>query len=310
MFTFRSRIKRALRIRNLYAREFLAEFLAVFVLITFGCGSLAQSVLSHHKAGEYLTTNIAWGLAVAMATWTSLRVSGAHLNPAITLAMWILGHRNLKQVAVYWLAQYLAAFVASAAVYGVYYDALNNYDGGNRAVVGENATAGIWSSYPQPYQSTLSLIGDQVFTSALLLLSCAGIVDKYNMAPEFGMIPLFFGAVVALIGMTYSMNSGSSMNPARDFSPRLFTAVAGWGTEVFTVYDYYFWIPLVIPHIGTVCGAWMYMVFVGIHLQPKELFEAEKLKHSLKNKSETEHQNLPPIHTIDVVLENQDNSYH
>ncbi|KAL3865677.1 hypothetical protein ACJMK2_043041, partial [Sinanodonta woodiana] len=101
---------------------------------------------------------------VAMTTFSIddfLQNTRGHLNPAVTLALSCLGRFPWKKVPVYMLAQYLGSFVASALVYFVYYGALNNFDGGNRLVEGEKATAGIWSTYPQSYVSTYNALGDQ-----------------------------------------------------------------------------------------------------------------------------------------------------
>src|SRR6266446_4861740 len=103
------------------AREMLAEFLGTFVLIVFGVGVVAQTVLSKGAAGSMLSINIAWGLAVAMGCYVSAGVTGAHLNPAVTLALAVHRRFPWKKVAPYALAQVVGAFVASAVVYTTYH---------------------------------------------------------------------------------------------------------------------------------------------------------------------------------------------
>src|SRR5881394_2734532 len=122
-------------------REVLAEFFGTFILIVFGVGVVAQTLLSKGAAGTTLTINIAWGLAVTMGCYVSAGVSGAHLNPAVTLALAV--HRKLPwgKVLPYSIAQLAGAFVASAVVYVTYHEALNAFDGGVRQVVGAQATA-------------------------------------------------------------------------------------------------------------------------------------------------------------------------
>ena len=138
------------------SRELLAEFLGTFVLIVFGVGVVAQTVLSRQTAGTPLSINIAWGLAVTMGCYMSAGVSGAHLNPAVTLALAV--HRRFPwgKVVPYALAQLAGAFVASAVVYLTYHEALTAFDGGMRQVTGAQGTAGIWATYPQAFLCRLS----------------------------------------------------------------------------------------------------------------------------------------------------------
>src|SRR6266567_4067488 len=111
-------------------REMLAEFFGTFILIVFGVGVVAQVVLSRQTAGSYLSINLAWGLAVTMGCYVSAGVSGAHLNPAVTLAAAV--HRKLPwaKVGPYVLAQCVGAFVASFIVFITYREALGAFDGG------------------------------------------------------------------------------------------------------------------------------------------------------------------------------------
>src|SRR4029453_5836760 len=138
---------------NALSRELLAEFFGTFILIVFGVGVVAQVVLSKGAAGSTLSINIAWGLAVTMGCYVAAGVTGAHLNPAVTLSLAV--HRKFAggKVLPYSIAQIAGAFVASAVVYVVYREALTAYDGGVRQVLGAQGTAGIWATYPQPFLS-------------------------------------------------------------------------------------------------------------------------------------------------------------
>jgi glycerol uptake facilitator-like aquaporin len=150
-------------------------------------------------------------------------------------------------------------------VYIVYYEALNNFDGGLRQVVGAQATAGIWATYPQSYLSAFpGGFIDQVFGTALLMLLIFALADQKNSAPHKDFGPIMVGAVVVVIGMTFGLNAGYAINPARDLAPRLFTYVAGWGGDVFTAGNSWWWVPVVAPCLGAVLGGWMYQVFVGL----------------------------------------------
>ena len=127
-------------------RELLAEFFGTFVLIVFGVGVVAQVVLSRSTAGTFLSINIAWGLAVTMGCYVSAGVTGAHLNPAVTLALAVRRAFPWNKVAPYALAQIAGAFAASAVVFLTYHEALAAFDGGVRQVLGAQGTAGISNS--------------------------------------------------------------------------------------------------------------------------------------------------------------------
>lgn len=246
------------------AREMAAEFLGTFVLIVFGCGSVAQVLLSGHDNGEYLSINLGWALGVTLGVYVAGGVSGAHLNPAVTVALAVRRGFPWRKVGPYCLAQLAGAFAASAVVYVTYLDALHSFDGGTRQVLGPQGTAGIWATYPQPFLSPLpgGLI-DQIVGTALLMLCIFALSDARNCAPAANLAPLLIGSVVLAIGMTFGYNSGYAINPARDLAPRLFTFVAGWGGEVFRVGPYWWWVPIVGPLIGGVLGGWIYDVLIA-----------------------------------------------
>jgi MIP family channel proteins len=246
------------------AREAAAEFLGTFVLIVFGAGVVAQVVLSRGAAGGYLSINLAWGLAVTMGVFVAGGVTGAHLNPAVTVALAVHRQFPWRKVIPYSLAQIAGAFAASAAVFVVYREALSNFDGGVRQIAGPQGTAGIWATYPQPYLSTFpGGFIDQVMGTALLVLLIFALTDRLNLAPAPSSIPVVVGAVVVAIGMTLGFNAGYAINPARDLGPRLFTAVAGWGSEVFRAGHHWWWVPIVGPMLGGVLGGYVYDLLVG-----------------------------------------------
>jgi glycerol uptake facilitator-like aquaporin len=133
------------------AREAAAEFLGTFVLIVFGVGGVAQVVLSGGKNGQYLSINLGWAFGVILGVYVAGGVSDAHLNPAVTLTLAVLRGFPWRKVVPYCLAQFAGAFAASALVYLTYFDALNNFDGGVRQVLGLQGTGGIWATYPQSF---------------------------------------------------------------------------------------------------------------------------------------------------------------
>ena len=251
------------------AREAAAEFLGTFVLIVFGSAVVAQVVLGGGGNGTYISINIAWGLAVTMGVYVSAGVSGAHLNPAVTVALAVHRAFPWPKVAPYVLAQVAGAFLGAAVAFLTYREAFDRFDGGVRQVLGPQATAGIFATYPQPYLSLLGGFVDQVVGTALLVLVIFALGDTRNFAPEPRLGPVLVGAAVVLIGMSFGLNAGYAINPARDLGPRLFTFVAGWGIDVFRAGNGWWWVPLVAPPIGAVLGGFAYDAFVTKH-HPQE----------------------------------------
>jgi len=258
-------------------REMAAEFLGTFVLIVFGCAAVAQVVLSRHANGEYLSINLGWALGVTMGVYVAGGVSGAHLNQAVTLALAMTRRLAWGRLLPYCLAQLAGAFAASAVVYVTYSDALRAFDSGVRQVLGPQGTAGIWATYPQPFLHPLpgGLI-DQIVGTAMLVLCVFALSDRQNLAPGANLGPLLVGAVVLAIGITLGYNSGYAINPARDFGPRLFTYLAGWGGEVFRAGHGWWWVPIVGPLIGGPLGGMIYELFIS-RRHPPECQDAETL---------------------------------
>jgi len=246
------------------ARECAAEFLGTLVLITFGVAVVAQVVLSEKSHGQYLSINLGWGLAVTMGVFVAGGISGAHLNPAVTLALAVCQDFPWRKVLPYCAAQVAGAFVASAIVFAVYHEALQNFAGDTR----DQSTAGIWATYPQDYLSLTGGLIDQIVGTALLVGVIFALGDKRNVNPTSAQGAIAVGLLVLLIGMTFGFNAGYAINPARDFGPRLFTAVAGWGGEVFRWGHGWWWVPIVGPLVGGVVGGWTYLALVGRHHPP------------------------------------------
>lgn len=254
------------------AKELAAEFLGTMVLVTFGVASVAQVTFGESQFGQYLSINLGWGLAVTMGIYIAGGISGAHLNPAVTVALAVFQGFPWNRVIPFILAQLAGAFVASALVFAAYHEALDHFDGGRRQIVGPRATAGIWATYPNPAGFLSNVPGglvDQIVGTALLVGVTFALVDPRNNAPPKWLGPLAAGALVALIGMTFGYNAGYAINPARDFGPRLFTALAGW-QGVFQANNYWWWVPIVGPLVGGIVGGFAYQLFVGWHHSPVE----------------------------------------
>jgi MIP family channel proteins len=246
------------------SREAAAEFLGTFVLIAFGTGVVAQKVLSGGADGSALGIHLAWGFAVMMGIYASAGVSGAHLNPAVSLALAALRGFPWGKLPAYVAAQVAGAFSGAALTYLTYREAFDHFDSGVRAVSGATATAGIFATYPQPYLSLGGGFLDQVVGTALLMLGILAISDRRNAGPVAGG-PVLVAGLVALIGMSFGTNAGYAINPARDLGPRIFTALAGWGGEVFRAGNGWWWVPIVAPCLGALLGGFVYDLLITRH---------------------------------------------
>ena len=171
-------------------------------------------------------------------------------------------HRGFawNKVAPYIVAQFAGAIVASTVVYFTYQEAIRAFEGDQHSL----ATAGIWATYPKDYLTTFpGGFVDQIVGTALLVMVIFAVGDARNMALPPSLGPIVVGASVLLIGMTYGLNSGYAINPARDLGPRLFTYAAGWGPQVFTAHDHWWWVPVVAPCCGAVLGGYIYNALIG-----------------------------------------------
>ena len=172
-------------------REMAAEFLGTFVLIVFGVGVVAQATFNGGGPSQGLVINIAWGLAVMIGIYVSAGVSGAHLNPAVTVALAVRRASPGARWLPYMVAQIAGAFVASRSYSSTYHEALDHFDGGVRQVSGRIGTAGIFATYPQavPVDLPGGLI-DQVVGTALLVAGICAITDQRNVAPPAWLAPV------------------------------------------------------------------------------------------------------------------------
>ncbi|HTR26197.1 MAG TPA: MIP/aquaporin family protein [Terriglobales bacterium] len=235
--------------------ELFAEFLGTLVLILFGAGVVAMVVLfpsgnpGEAIHGGYTNITIGWGLAVTMGMYVAGRISGAHLNPAVTLTLAVFRGFPWRKVVPYSAAQTAGAFVAAALVYCNYLPAFHRVD------PGLERTAGIFTTFPAfPGQPQAGFL-DQVIGTALLLMLILAITDERNMPPGSNLSPLMIGLVVVAIGMSFGGMHGYAINPARDLGPRLFTVVAGFRNNGMTDGSHVWWVPVVAPLLGGLVGA-------------------------------------------------------
>ncbi|MGW4887505.1 MIP/aquaporin family protein [Streptomyces murinus] len=275
-----------LRSRGGLLGECLAEFLGTFVLICFGCGVVAMAVAAlpgsgraatpttiFLAAGDWLLITWGWAMAVVFGVYVAGGVSGAHINPAVTLAMAVRRGFPWAKVLPYWFAQLVGAFTGAALVYLVYHQAIGAYDAaasGPKVNGHTNATFSIFATFPAEYfhGGIWGPLIDQIVGTAFLVMFVVAVIDLRNQAVQSNLTPLIIGFIVAAIGMSFGANAGYAINPARDFGPRLLTYAEGWGSLAFPgsvagVFSGYWWIPIVGPLVGGVIGVLVYDLFIG-----------------------------------------------
>jgi glycerol uptake facilitator protein len=238
--------------------ELTAEFLGTFVLILFGSGVVAMVVLfpsgdpGATVHGGYTNITLGWGLAVTMGIYVAGKISGGHLNPAVTLTLAVLRGFSWRKVLPYCIAQTAGAFAAAALVYKNYLPAFQRFD------PQLEKTAGVFTTFPAFPQWPQAGFLDQVIGTALLLLLVFAITDEINIPPGSNLAPLMIGLIVVAIGMSFGGMHGYAINPARDFGPRLFTAVAGFRNNGLTDGPRVWWVPVFAPLLGGLIGGAVY----------------------------------------------------
>ncbi|XP_009955740.1 PREDICTED: aquaporin-10, partial [Leptosomus discolor] len=204
----------------------------------------AQMVTSSGTKGNILTADL---LQISPAPSTPSpsprSVAGAHLNPAFSLAMCLLEQLPWWKFPIFVAVQTSGAFVAAGAVYALYYDAIQRYSNGTLATSGPRETASIFATYPADYLSLSNGFLDQVVGTALLIVGILAILDTRNKGVPKGLEPVAVALLVLSIEVSMGSNCSCPINPARDFGPRLFTYVAGWGVEVFSRGNGWWWVP-------------------------------------------------------------------
>jgi glycerol uptake facilitator protein len=260
--------------------ELWAEFFGCFVLICFGDGVVAMlwaligsgrsSAGALQSSGDWLLITWGWALAVCFAVYTVGGVTGAHINPAITFGAAIRKQLPWSKVGPYWIAQVFGCFVGAALVYLVYVNAIDQFDTANHIVRGSyasKATYSTFATFPAPYFSSVwGPLIDQIVGTFFLALFVWAVTDEFNLPVGSNMTPWIVGMIVMAIGISFGANAGYAINPARDFGPRIFAWIAGWG-KVAMPGNYlvnggritdYFWVPIIGPLIGAGLASYFY----------------------------------------------------
>jgi len=249
------------------AGELIAEYLGTLVLMLFGTGAVAMVALfgtgvpGEVVKGGYTNITLAWGIGVTMGIYVAGAISGAHLNPAVTLALAVFRQFPWIKVLPYSFAQIAGAFTAAALVFWNYRLAFLRFD------PGLDHTANVFTTFPAfPHELSAGFL-DQLIGTALLMLMIFAITDQRNQPPAI-LQPALIGLVVVAIGMGWGSMHGYAINPARDFGPRLFTVAAGFRNNGLTDGSGVFWVPILGPLLGGLIGAGLYDLAIRRFLPP------------------------------------------
>lgn len=240
----------------------LAEVIGTMMLVLLGDGVVANVVLSKTKGNNsgWIVITAGWGIAVAVAVYAVGRVSGAHLNPAVTIALATIGSFPWAQVPGYVAAQMVGAILGAVLVWLMY---LPHW----RATGDQGSKLAVFCTAPAIRSSGANMIGEIIGTAVLLfgILAIAGNAQTLSKPGDVdlsfvfsrGLQPFLVGVLVFGIGLSLGGPTGYAINPARDLGPRLahaFLPIAGKGSSDWE----YAWIPVVAPIIGGIAGAGLY----------------------------------------------------
>ena len=252
--------------------ELGAEFVGTFILMLFGNGAVVVSVAT----GSYdlWAVSLMWFVGVSLAIYAAGAVSGAHINPAVTLSFAAFTEFPWRKVGPYVVAQVLGAFTASVAIYVAFHGVINNFEAANNIVRGEpgsQLSAMVFTTYaPNPAivgtgQAAFDQVphwtwfASEVIITGLLVFGVFYIIEGINAGRPLANIgPAVIGILVAGLVAYEAPVSMAALNPARDLGPRIFTLLAGWGDIAIPGPRAGFWIPTVSTVVGGLIGGAIY----------------------------------------------------
>jgi glycerol uptake facilitator protein len=251
-----------------------AEFAGTMILILFGVGVVAQVVAGSglgepQSLGDHDSIAWAWGIGVTLGVYVSARISGGHINPAVTVALAVFKGFPWRKVLPYCFAQVLGAFVAALIVRWNYSEILQKFDPG----LTEKSHI-VFSTMPGNGTLPIGTWGafrDQIIGTAILLFLVLALTDLRNAPPLANLAPFIIGLIVVGIGMAFGSAAGYAINPARDLGPRLVQWLTGYDSPWSDQYgNLYFWVPIAGPLIGGVLGAGLYILLIGRNIPGEE----------------------------------------
>ena len=249
-----------------FAGELISEAMAMLMIIAFGDSVAAMYSLydpSPYKQA-YWGVCIAWGLAVAIAIYTTGSISGCHANPAVTLALALYRKFSWKKVLPYCLAQTVGALLGACIVYALFNPVIDQFNLTNHLSRVGGGAAGVFFTHPAAGIAVSHAFSDEIILTAFLIFGIFAITEQYNeMAPGANFGALIIGFLVALIGASMGYLEAWAINPARDLGPRIFCFFTGWGGSAFPSPLSYWWVPIVGPLIGGAVGGGAYQLLIN-----------------------------------------------
>lgn len=242
-----------------YKREFIGELLGTFILVMFGCGSVAVSVLFNAHQGLFQIA-IVWGIGVTLAIYATRHLSCAHLNPAVTVAMVTSKRMSIKKMPVYLLAQFVGAFIAGLVVYLFFNPSILAFENTHHILRGTTNSMNIAKIFGEYYQlpgSTavvsmpLAMLAEG-FGTLMLVLMIFALTEGCNLGrPDDNTAPIFIGLTVTSIICLVAPLTQAGLNPARDFGPRIVSWIFGWGAATFPDHSGgFFFVYIFAPLLG------------------------------------------------------------
>jgi glycerol uptake facilitator protein len=248
------------------AGELLSECLATFIILGLGDSAAAMYTLYDPSPYQqaYWGVCIAWGLAVTLAIYVTGAVSGTHANPAVTLALTLFRGFPRGKVLPYVVAQILGAFLGAAIVYLLFSPIIDHYNELHHLSRDLNGgAAGVFFTHPGAGITPLHACMDEIVLTGILVLGIFAITEEFNtLAPTPGNGALMIGLLVATIGASAGYLEAWPINPARDFGPRLFCFLSGWGSQALPAPQNYWWVPIVGPLLGGIVGGGLYQSLI------------------------------------------------
>ena len=242
----------------MYKREFVGEFIGTFILVLFGCGSVAVTVLFDAHQGLFQIAAV-WGIGVSLAIYATRHLSCAHLNPAVTLAMVASKRMIAKKLPVYIAAQFMGAFTSGVLIYLLFGSVIVSFENARGIVRGTAEsiqTARIFGEYylnsGDPTSPFMIAASAEAFGTFLLVLMIFSLTEGCNLGrPDDNMAPIFIGLTVTSVICLLAPLTQAGLNPARDFGPRMVAWIFGWGQAAFPDHSGgFFFVYMLAPVIG------------------------------------------------------------
>ncbi len=247
-----------------YKKEFIGETLGTFILVLFGCGSIAVSILFGAHTG-LMQIALAWGIGVTLAIYLTRHISCAHLNPAVSIAMVLSKRMIKKKLPIYLIGQFTGAFIAGFALYLIFSPTISQYESLNNIIRGTAEsvkTARMFGEYYTGSDSIavvslpLAMVAEG-FGTFLLVLMIFALSEGCNVGrPDNALTPVFIGLTVTSIICLIAPLTQAGINPARDFGPRMVSWIMGWGKAAFPdQYGGFFFVYILAPVLGGIIAS-------------------------------------------------------